>query len=459
MKHVTLGLRPVLALSVLVAVASSGCVEYYSARTILHSDGTVERWVYQPASSLPPSEAWLFHRLAAKPGDGVSVRVPDNPQDLPLPPNEESAGAAYVLAQGRFPSIEAIPEHVAFTSSDGTLRARFVRSYGRNDFGWFVEHVWQETLPDVVTLQGMREARQHLANLIMDYLMGTIRAAYGPMLDTGALEEYCRRDAMQFWEELTDRLYETSLQPGGHRRLEDTLRQVLKRYGVELPARNQNGQLDGGPLREFVRGKLLVLLKQTDGSAVPQEIVNEIVDWLLPTETQQSPESSGTRLEQAAEAYRRERFGGDEQFNQHVQRLSTRILGIHYVNAPSRRFHYEMEVPGIVVETTGKLIADNRVLWEFEAVEAYPSGYRMYVRCWEPRTDIQEKLWGEVRFAERSELCWLGLWASEDSQWAAALIASAKEGSLEPIKQYLEAQPNAWRSVDWKRRLIERIEK
>ncbi|GIW96625.1 MAG: hypothetical protein KatS3mg110_4666 [Pirellulaceae bacterium] len=433
-----------------------GCTEYYGARTILHSDGSLERTVCQPQGSLEASSDWLFFREVVAPqGESQLINL-ENLEELP-PPSEDDNGRCYVLAHGRFANVGAIPAHVRFTSPDGSLSAGLERRYERRNFGWFVEHFWEETLTDVVTLAELRKARQELADILIDYFLAVIREAYGEAIQTAALENWLRQEVVPCCQELVDTFYEASLQPATRPMREKKLLAVLAKYGLELVPTEMDQGANQERVRNFVASKLQQLLTDAQGRPVPAETVTQILDWILPENAERSDAENESKLEQAARHYRLERYGGDEAFERKLQSLLVRIVGVHEALAPARHFVYEMQVPGVVVETSGTLVADNGVRWKFTAAEAYPVGYRMLVRSLEPCRELQQRLWGEVRFSERSDLELLWLWASADDGFKNALTASAQQGSLAPVRQWLEDANDDWQSLGWKRQLAEKI--
>ena len=135
---------------VMLACALAGCESKFVARTVLHSDGSVDREIHQPVADSPP--------IGVKQGWSEPTIRKDN-----------SPGAGnhkYLTADGHFASPEKIPDHVhlkvpgapetqpagAVPLPEGTLR----RKYTRRDYVFVTEHEWVETLTDSVTLDDMR---------------------------------------------------------------------------------------------------------------------------------------------------------------------------------------------------------------------------------------------------------------------------------------------------------------
>lgn len=417
-----------------------GCNEQYWAETVVHSDGSIDRSIWQPASSVPSSHGWLFFRPVERPQQTEKPVWPENLDDLPPPEEQADENAYYILAKGSFASAANIPPHFRVATADGQRHAQLVREYQRNNYGWYIEHRWQETLTDVVTLSDMRQARRELATAGIELLEEILHDAYGQSVDTSALSNWLRSEGISVWEEATDTVYQTCLAPGGHRRIEAELYRLLARHGLELLPRENDAasQENDRRIRVFVMEKLTRLLHGPDGQPVPESVVKEVLELLLPSSD--SPEQP-TRLQRVATDCLTRKYGSQEKFDSYVQSLLARIFGVHLVHVGKRYFRYDMQVPGVIMETTGRLIDDNRVRWEFEAVEAYPEGYRMWCRSIEPNAEAQRALWGEVRFADRASLSKLDDAVRQDASLAEAIQATVRHGTLEALGRWAESSP------------------
>ena len=100
-----------------------------------------------------------------RPGSDVSDEWPRRPiREIPTT-QEHPKDTAYWIAGGHFKAANEIPDHVVFKlrKEYGVPAGKLERQYTRNDAVFVVEHRWRETLTDVVTLDGMRKAREELA--------------------------------------------------------------------------------------------------------------------------------------------------------------------------------------------------------------------------------------------------------------------------------------------------------
>jgi hypothetical protein len=90
-------------------------------------------------------------------------------------------------------------------------------------------------------------------------------------------------------------------------------------------------------------------------------------------------------------------------------------------------------MPGEIVETNGRLLGANRVRWDFEAAEAWPTGYPMTCRALEPRRDVQMALFDRTPLTEReSMLAFCDLVAAADGL-DAVLRDCRDRKSLDPL--------------------------
>ena len=97
------------------------------------------------------------------------------------------------------------------------------------------------------------------------------------------------------------------------------------------------------------------------------------------------------------------------------------------------RFDFTLEMPGVVVETTGQVLTDQRVRWEFYASEAYPHGYKMKCRSLEPNSVAQKKLLGRTLRNDRATMLAFVSLVSGDRELLDELRKCDKEGRLDSL--------------------------
>ena len=184
---------------------------------------------------------------------------------------------------------------------------------------------------------------------------------------------------------------------------------VCGKYGLKL--RDAQGNLfDGDQARaataDFVGTILRDRLRRRTGEPVPQSAIDDVLEWL---NLKDHPDAKGpklARLDGLAQRVIQEKFGSQQQFQDLITPMAARMLGLYRVEilGPPRKFHYELEMPGPIVETNGVLLGNQRVLWKFEAVEAYPSGYSMRCRSLAPQGELQRELLGAEPLADRDAM-------------------------------------------------------
>lgn len=267
-------------LLVALAIAASGCDEY-RLETILYSDGSVDRAIYQPEKDTPAearkADRWRQVTFAPPPDKAVKEGWSGLIRDLPIKwPNNERP---YLAAWGRFPSPEHIPDHVAFPPPEGSKvpKGKLVRSYRRNDYLFVVEHRWREALTDVVALEDMRKARHELADLALQVGEDIFNEAVGPDYDSSALFKWLRSEGKMILAEFTEaRFVQYAVRKGKDRwpAFKENLADIFARHGLVLKPqgkwlddKNAEEALDKFCVSQIVRG---VRVKKT-GTAVDRE--------------------------------------------------------------------------------------------------------------------------------------------------------------------------------------------
>lgn len=442
------------ACSSLLLLLACGCAQHYWAETTLHSDGSVERAILQP--SLPGDDEaqgkWT-ERRRVRPLSGEAPWPRSWEQLADAAPDD---GAYRIAARGTFPTVADLPRHVVIASGDGKYEVALVRHHERLDWGFAVEHLWKETLPDVVTLHDLRHAVQELADLAIADLAGLLQAGYQDEYDFTALLEYCRSDGKAWFAELADGLYETMAARLGEEALEERVVAISARYGLRL--RREAGQPESAPdadtdaeteaIRRFLADKLRNLVRRRDQQPLDERPVVEILEWLMPATT-----DSGTpppRLQTVATEYISRKYGSEEAYGKLLGDYATRIIGLHLLG--TNQFRYALRMPGLIVATSGLLESDSRVTWEFSAAEAYPLGYVMSCRSIEPLPDVQERVLGRHVLSDRATLLRYVALLGADEALAQVVRHAAQQGSREPLDRYrqdvLRENPNGNPKLD-----------
>lgn len=365
----------------------SGCEpEQFRAETRLMADGSLDRIVYQPPERAPSKAqqklAWKEVRYVPK------LDSPDQQRrslrDLwPLPDDafqspKSNSSKYYWLARGRFADIKEVPNHLVFEAPKGLPNGRLVRQLERQNAGAVTEWIWEEVLTDVVTLSDQRLARTEAAELAVALTLAACADAWGPDYDLKDLEHWLRGDVTDCFQELCDVALQFGLNkhksPTGDKQLFTLGAKVLKRRGLNLLDDQEkllDDQLEASQrARTYLTQKLQQLVKDKQGQPLAEELIQETLAGM-------SDEAS--RISQGFKRAITSKFGTQEKFEEQVNRLGTRILGIYIwpILRAQKTFDYRMEVPGIIIETNGTLIGDRTLRWKFESAEAFPLGYAM----------------------------------------------------------------------------------
>lgn len=157
--------------------------------TVVHTDGSVDRAIAGDPDFIPEA--------AQRPSVWRETEVvksgPDDPWDGSLASLEASATMdeeKLFAAAGHFPTVDVIPDHYVEMARDGVSASRLVRTYRKRDLGLVTEHVWTETLTDIVGPDEMAKAREELAQINVKLL----RAA----LDEGLGRDYEYQDYVRW---------------------------------------------------------------------------------------------------------------------------------------------------------------------------------------------------------------------------------------------------------------------
>ena len=89
-----------------------------------------------------------------------------------------------------------------------------------------------------------------------------------------------------------------------------------------------------------------------------------------------------------------------------------------------------------IVETTGERIGGGRVVWRFDAGDAFPLGYDMTVRSLAPNAAAQKAVLGTIRLDTLAETAEYAALLRSDSGLAETMRRCVEAGSLTPLDDY-----------------------
>jgi len=421
-----------------------GCGEqHFRAETVWHADGRVERAVYQPAEYFPESahKGWEVIRSADEfSSDAFAVSI----RELP----ESSDEPRHLAAWGRFLSPDALPDHVLISTEVPGKAGRLERTAEVRRLGLATEYVWRERLTDVVSFADMHAARRETATITADLVEATLRD--GTLKhDISGLLRWLRTDAPALLDETHGLLVEAAvrreLEGAALEKLAERLADAAAERGLNL--RTADGKIvDGNELDDAFDRFLVAKVRETVREPSGEHVDGATARGLL---AKLGLAWDGSSLSwQPTECWRRAvtaRFGTEDAAKAKAAELMVRLFGVYNAGilTPKRPFRYEMTVPGSIVETTGERIAEGRVVWRFEAAEAFPLGYDMAVRSLAPNESAQKAVFGSVRLKSVEQLSEYSAIVKGDPGLAGVMERCVEAAALKPLDDYVAEIENA----------------
>jgi len=427
-------------LLVALVLAVSGCKPHlYRAETVLNSDGSIRRAIYQPVATTPEAaiqrENWS--------GVTYAPRIDDADWRGPiaeLPAAERDKTHDYFAAWADFAAPNFMPQTFVKPAPGGLPSGVLAIDYERTDLVFVVEHDWRETLTDVVTLDDMHLARRELADLLLPVAEQTLVEGFGPEYDVSGLVDWLKNTGTPLAFEMADVFFVVRLQgrDSSSEVLVRNLEPVLARRGFKL--RDAEGNLLSdekleAAIKEFAVGTVRDNVRRKDGKPVPQAKIEELFGSLGEPQDEAAEPRQPNPFAEALERAIREKFGSEEEFQEAFAPLAVRILGLYRseIVGPARRFDYTMQMPGPIVESSGELLADNRTRFRFEAGQAYPAGYVMHCRSLENQTELEKQVFGKQVLDDREKMLRFVEIARGSATVLDALRQCAEEKSVKPL--------------------------
>jgi len=416
----------------------AGCDEqHFRSETTWHVGGKVDRAIYQPAEFFPQEtrSAWQVVRSVKELPSGAfegSVR------DVPV---EDSGEARQVVAWGSFVSPEKLPNSLRIPAADPTKFGTLTRNCTIEDLGLVSEYRWNETLTDVVSLADVASARREAMDLIGDVVEISLQDESAYKSDKFIL--WLRDDAARWLEELHAELVEAGLR-GWLRRdraadspLPERWADISARHG--LGVRTPEGALLANEELTAAIGRFLVdkvrsTVTDADGPPLDEQQARAFLASLGLTEPEQLKWDASPAFEKAIVT----RFGTEEAAKQRIAELVTRLLGVYRLGSflPRRPMHFELTLPGQIVETTGERASDQTIVWNFDAPDAFPFGYAMTARALVPNESIQKKLTGTVIIQSLEQMSQYASLMHADAALRDVMQRCVTDGSLKPFDDY-----------------------
>lgn len=426
----------------------SGCkVGYFHAETTLHPDGSVDRAILQPVSSTPEA--------ALKPGvwdeSGMTseksfAEFSGGIRDLKLVDEGKDYFAAWKTAE----SAADLPNHYTRLAVDEETTSRFKRRFVKRDYGLLTEYSWQETLTDVVTLEDFGKARQEFIDLLCEVVEPTLEESLGEEHDTSKLMAWLRGDGSEFVIDATNTLYDVASSKV-YLMSDEAAGDAFKQRIIKVCEKHGFGELfdQSGKFQEKAVRKLAMEIVQenlprSDGMPVEKDVIRGVVGATgLSDKDEKTPvaRSLSGSWNRAVAA----RPGGKEQFETDLKKLATRLQGVHggFLLGSPEDFRFVMNFPGVVVETNGVILDENRVRWQFSAVDAWPSGLSMRGRSLLDSSDGIKGLEAWQKSLDRNSLTRL-LDLIDGDEWLIEVLQKCrKANALTPLEDFRKSFDDA----------------
>lgn len=434
-------------LAVLLLTVSGCKVGYFHAETTLNPDGSVERAILQPDAATPDEakKPYAWEKI----GWTQELAFDDfsgNLRDVPVSVDRKG----YFWAWTKVDYETELPDHYVKLAVDQKSKSRFERKFELRDYGLLTEYSWQETLTDVVTLEDFRKARQELIDLLCEVAAPTLEESLGKEHDTSKLMAWLRGDGSEFVIDVTNALYGVAgskLFPMS----DDSGGDIFKQRIIKVCEAHGFGEFfdESGDFQEKAVRKLAMEivrknLPRRDGKPTEEGVIRGVVGatglFSKDEKTSVARALSGSWFQAVAA-----RPGGKEQFETDLKRLATRLQGVHggFLLGSPEDFRFVMTFPGVVVETNGIILADDRVRWQFGAVEAWPSGIAMRGRSLQDNSAGVKGLESWRESLNREGLTRLLDLTAGDERLIEVLVKCRKAGDLSPLEEFSKSFDDA----------------
>ncbi|RMG33968.1 MAG: hypothetical protein D6725_15085 [Planctomycetota bacterium] len=353
-----------------------GCVpQDHVVETTIKPDGSVERWVYQPALPEEPTArlGWvLIEDVPRVDTDQWFGRVAE------IMPSPEAKENRFVRAFGRFQNVSAIPPHYRVAWLPGERRDGLQRSFISGDFVLCREFVYEESVAELTTQRDAEQAAAELVALVSGVFIETCREVLGDEWKLDALARWAENDVRRMFIECVRSYYALQREVGSRRELSRQERQRLRerrwrRLQEQLKKRFGLDAVEGD-VQRYLQTRIRDLIRDRQGNRLDANTAEALSRILSPRE-QQPP-----RIAKALEKVLRRRFDGREEFDRQLQSALRRVTGVYGLQGDGTRFRFTVTMPGRLLVTDGTRLDDHTVQWSFYGADVFPDGYRMYCR-------------------------------------------------------------------------------
>ncbi len=389
----------------LLGLLAAGCCPPATiyVETTIHPDGSCDRMIRQPKDKFLPDRAF-------KPEWNARWKGVSDAKGRPGVDESEASKdqCKYFIARGSFNSPRDIPTHYHYADEQvpEAGASELERSYQRKDYGFVVEHRWQEKITNIVTLAGFLKARDELLDLCLPVYTEAIEKIFGKDYDVSRLVNHLRANGRRFLENASLILYDAAARGRvmgddgmldvalTKHLIEEADRCGLDRKLLEIFELSADKKESERRLNAFLAQLVVQYFKHPDGAAVTAVEADELIQAI----------SKNHRYEQAGREEEKrieERLQGDKQLEKRVKRALLRMAGLYssfrflFSGGPPQ-YEFAILLPGELVETNGTGTKAGRTRWRFTGEQLFPNGYEMKARSIRIDRDGQKKVLGRV---------------------------------------------------------------
>ncbi|MDB5392473.1 MAG: hypothetical protein JWM11_8119 [Planctomycetaceae bacterium] len=376
---------------------ASGCEsKVFRSETRLFPDGSVERAISQPLENVPEAArnkdaGWqeLFQTRLVNPIETRDVPIRELAKALRGDRREKAVvdpKLTNFVAWGKFANFGSLPDSFEVKVLDDYRTGRIVRSLDRVELGFVTEWRWKENLVDTFNLTEHRIAREEIIRDSVAIAIASARRAWGSSYDLHELENWLNTEARAAFHESCDLVLEMGFkrQLKQYRKYQIPFFTILQRHGLDLFESPDKPLTDEKQLQsrveEFLVQTVDRLVKDKEGKPLMRSLVSD----MLKTWNSDSSTKKQTRLQNACEHILSAQYGGQEKFERLSLERTARLVGCYLPSfmttecfKTSEEFEYQLEMPGVIMKTTGQLFSNNQVRWRFPLHDAFPLGYSM----------------------------------------------------------------------------------
>jgi hypothetical protein len=420
-----------LLLCVMATLASGcSCGPYASFRveTTVHPDGSCDRMIWQPKGTslatpaLQPAGAAGKLANIAKPKNEFLPDEALTPEwnarwttvtDASGPPQEPGSKSTqdsfqYFVARGSFSSPGQIPAHYRYGNMNypEAGASELTRHYERVDYGFVVEHRWQEKITNTVTTTAFLAARDEFLDVIIPPGIEELEKAFSNDFDISGLSNFLRSDGRRLLEDASLLFYSEYSSPQRASRENETglsteltiqLANTARRVGLDFFDAKGKVISDSEEAKRrveaFCRRLLTKYVKHRDGRALSAREADALIHALDTTDhrAEKALERAGKKIE--------ERLKQDRELDKRLRMAAVRAFGFYppftfpLLNEVPR-YEFTLRLPGALVETNGIGTEGGRTRWKFTGGELNPDGYEMKARSIVIDRDGQKKVLG-----------------------------------------------------------------